>query len=171
MALWTAKGSQVSKATDLSVHTFDLKSAYKQIGLHRDGRETACVAVFCPDKKISCFFQFRFGSTRSVRAFLRLAKSVWWLSVQFLHIVWTNFYDDFIVLSDPQLESNTGNAVASLLKLLGCVFATAGKKAAPFGTSCRALGIKFDLTQSRAGIAELVNTEERSVSCVRCSTT
>ena len=83
--------------------------------------------------------------------------------MQFLRIVWTNFYDDFIVLSDPQLESNTGNAVASLLKLLGWVFATvtSGKKAAPFRTSCRALGIKFDLTQSRAGIAELVNTEER----------
>ena len=65
---WCSSRSQVSKATDLSVHTFDLKSAYKQIGLHRDGRETAYVAVYCPDKKTSCFFQalvFRFGSTSS----------------------------------------------------------------------------------------------------------
>ena len=164
LSQWFGLRSHVAKETALSVRTFDLKSAYRQIGLHREGRATAYVAVYNPKRKTSCFFQalvLPFGSTRSVHAFLRLAKSVWWLGVKLLSIVWTNFYDDFIVLSEPRLESNTGNAVASLLKLLGWVFATSGKKAEPFGTSCKALGIQFDLSQSSSGVAELVNTEER----------
>ena len=161
---WFSSRSSNEKLTDLSVRTFDLKSAYRQIGLHREGREHGYVAVFCPQQKTSCFFQslvLPFGATRSVHAFLRLARAVWWLGARLLSIIWTNFYDDFIVFSPPELESNTGSAVASLLKILGWIFATSGKKASPFSSSCRALGIVFNLQLSGSGVAELANTGER----------
>lgn len=161
---WFNVKSQCNQDTDLLVRTFDLKSAYRQIGLHHQGREAAYVAVYCPVKKTSFFFQalvLPFGATRSVHSFLRLARSIWWLGVQLLSIIWTSFYDDYIVFSPPQLEKSTGSAVSSLLRLLRWIFATEGNKAAPFSPSCKALGIKFDLKASRTGFAELVNTEER----------
>ena len=161
---WFSSRSLNGKPTELFVRTFDLKSAYRQIGLHREGREHGYVAVYCPEQKISKFFQFLvlpFGATRSVHAFLRLARAVWWLGAKLLSIIWANFYDDYIVFSPPELESNTGSTVASLLKILGWVFATSGKKASPFGSSCRALGIVFNLQLSGSGMAELANTGER----------
>ena len=133
---WFSSRSKVARGTSLLARTFDLKSAYRQIGLHREGREQGYIAVYCPAKCTSCFFQslvLPFGSTRSVHSFLRLARAIWWIGVKLLSIIWTNFYDDFIVFSPPELEGNTGNAVTSLLKLLGWIFATSCKKAAPFG--------------------------------------
>ena len=161
---WFSTRNSASKPTELEVRTFDLKSAYRQIGLHREGREHGYVAVYCPQEQTSVFFQslvLPFGATRSVHAFLRLSRAVWWLGVKLLSIVWTNFYDDFIVFSSPGLTSNTSSSVSSLLKLLGWIFATSGKKASPFGPSCKALGIVFDMKLSSLGVAELANTGER----------
>ena len=161
---WFNVKSQCNQDTDLLVRTFDLKSAYRQIGLHHEGREAAYVAVYCPVKKTSFFFQalvLPFGATRSVHSFLRLARSIWWLGVTLLSIIWTSFYDDYIVFNPPQLEKSTGSAVSSPLRLLRWIFATEGNKAAPFSPSCKALGIKFDLKASCTGFTELVNTEER----------
>lgn len=154
---WFDARSESNQDTALSVRTFDLKSAYRQIALHSEGRETAYVAVYCPETQTSAFFQ----AMVRVHSFLRLARSVRWLGVKLFSIVWTSFYDDFIVFSPPQLESSTGSAVTSLLRLLGWVFAVEGKKAAPFGPDGKALGIRFDLSSSASGIAELVNTGER----------
>lgn len=57
----------------------------------------------------------------------------------------------------PGLEANAGKAVTALLKLLGWIFATAGKKATPFGPTCRALGIVFNLGKSNAGTARYIS--------------
>lgn len=76
---WFNVKSQCNQDTDLLVRTFDLKSAYRQIGLHHEGREAAHVAVYCPVKKTCFFFQalvLPFGATRSVHPFLCLARSI-----------------------------------------------------------------------------------------------
>ena len=45
LSSWFNVKSQGSQDTELLVRTFDLKSAYRQVGLHREGREAAYVAV------------------------------------------------------------------------------------------------------------------------------
>ena len=78
-----------------------------------------------------------------------------------LKILWSSFFDDYVTLSRPELASSTQNSVQALFKLLGWLFAQDGKKAEPFNSSCVALGVKFDLSDSIAGRAFVCNTQSR----------
>ena len=43
----------------------------------------------------NCSKSSPFGATRSMAAFLRLAASIAFIGVKFLHLAWTVFFDDF----------------------------------------------------------------------------
>ena len=86
--------------------TFDLTSAYRQVALSSEGKQFSCIRVFDPSTGSMQLFRslvFPFGAIRSVHAFLRLARAIWWIGVVGCRILWTSFYDDYIAFSSPAL--------------------------------------------------------------------
>eukprot|EP00434_Breviolum_minutum_P030988 symbB.v1.2.027406.t1/scaffold2802.1/size122644/2 len=158
---WLSKRSECRLSPELLARTFDLKSAYRQIALSREGRDYSYFAVFNPTTGETCFFQslvLPFGATRSVHSFLRLARSIWWIGAYLFRLLWTSFYDDYILFSPPGLAKNAEQTAKSLLRLLGWIFAEDGKKAQPFSSMCPALGVVFDLHRSGDGCCFIKNT-------------
>ena len=101
MVLWFEACVEAGISPELLVRTFDLKSAYRQVGLSSSGRDHACIRVFDPTSgKVKLFRSnvLPFGSIRSVHSFLRLSRAIWWTGVVGYRLVWTSFYDDFTVV-------------------------------------------------------------------------
>ena len=164
LVLWFSSCKDANLPSQLVVRTFDLKSAYRQVGLSQKGRDYACLRVFDPSIGRVRFFRSRvlpFGAIRSVHTFLRLSRALWWIGVVGCKLLWTSFYDDFISYSRPSLATNTEAAVGVLFHLLGWAFAEDGDKCAPFADSCEALGVAFDLAGSNEGLAFICNTASR----------
>ena len=164
LALWFKLVGDSEQQVELSVRTFDLKSAYRQVGLSEDGRRYAYLKVFNPREGKFSLFQstvLPFGAIRSVHSFLRLSRALWWLGVVGLKLMWTSFYDDFICFTPKALERNAEQAIVSLFRLTGWLFAESGDKCKPFDTSCEALGVLFDVSLSLSGIAAVCNTDKR----------
>ena len=144
--------------------TFDLSSAYRQVGLSSEGRRVGYVPVYNPEGQRWEIFQAQvlpFGAVKSVHSFLRLARAVWWLGVVGCRLMWSSFYDDYIVFSPPSLSRSAELTAGSLFKLLGWVFAEEGRKSKPFDIQCEALGVLFDLSLSKNGICQVTNTASR----------
>ena len=161
---WFQKSSQSGVDSTVVTRTYDLKSAYRQIGLSPQGRKKACISVYDPHTKLPRLFRLRvlpFGAVRSVHSFLRLSRALWYVGALGLHLLWTNFYDDFVVTSPPSLAASTSLAVEALFKLTGWAFAEDGKKCMPFSSSCQALGVLIDLSDSCKGRAFISNTCSR----------
>ena len=146
------------------MRTFDLASAYRQVGLSERGRRFAYLRVYNPDAGCANLFKslvLPFGAVRSVHSFLRLARAVWWLGVTGCLLIWTSFYDDYISFSRPKLIGSTEKTIVALFKLLGWIFAEDGEKARPFDVSCAALGVSFNLEFAASGKALVCNTDSR----------
>ena len=127
----------------------------------RAGRDFAHARVFNPGTGGVSIFQagvLPFIAVKSVRAFLRLARAIWWLGVVGCNLMWTSFHDDYIVFRATILARSTEVTAAALFKLLGWLFAEEGRKCFPFSSSCEALGILFDLANSGKFICRLANT-------------
>ena len=85
-----------------------MKSVCKQVDLSHKERDYACRRVFDPSIGKIKFFRSSvspFGAIRSVHAFLRLSRALWWIGVVGGKLVWTSFCDDFIPYSRPSLEA------------------------------------------------------------------
>ena len=163
-AAYFQRANHVKADPELKVRTFDLTSAYRQIAVHPESRRFGFIHVYDPAKGAWAFFQtlvLPFGAVRSVHSFLRLARAVWYVGCVGLNLLWTSFYDDFIVMSSNSLTKNAELAVSGLFKLLGWRFAESGKKCVPFDTSCAALGVVFNLAKSKQCICEVANTDKR----------
>lgn len=76
-------------------------------------------------------------------------------------IMWSSFFNDYIVLSQPELARSSELTASSLFKLLGWIFAEEGRKCLPFGQECEALGVVFNLSKSGEGVCLVYNTESR----------
>lgn len=97
----------------------------------------ASLAVWCSEKRSQFFF---------------LARAVWCTGTVGCKLIWSSFFDDYIVLSQPDLAKSAELAAVSLFKLLGWAFAEEGRKCAPFGFDCEALGVVFNLRASGSGV-------------------
>ena len=164
LAYWFQCKGTSKGATSLHVRTFDLSSAYRQIALCAEGRKYAYIRVFNPNTKQWSYFQalvLPFGAVKSVHSFLRLARSIWWLGSVACLLMWTSFYDDYIVFSPPELARSSEMTASALFELLGWDFAKEGRKCVPFGTSCEALGVVFNLENTSGGLAHISNTASR----------
>ena len=140
------------------VRTFDLSSAYRQIALNEEGRSVAYIRVFNPETGRWSLFQILvlpFGAIRSVHVFLRVACAIWWLGVVGCTIPWSSFFDV------PALAKSTELSVAALFNLLGWIFAQEGRKCVPFNSTCEALGVVLDLSESSSALAKVYNTQSR----------
>ena len=94
--------------TDVLGAAYDLKSAYRQVGLLPGARKFAYIAVYNPDLK---------------------QPEVYRLVAAPLSLVWTNFFDDFITFCRSPEAVSAGQCVESLFCLLGWGYAESGEKA------------------------------------------
>eukprot|EP00435_Cladocopium_sp_Y103_P052490 s2135_g16.t1 len=90
-----------------------------------------------------------------------LAEAIWWIGTVACTLLWSSFFDDYIVFTTPQLARSTELTASALFSLLGWDYATEGRKCMPFGKSCEALGVIFNLESSGVGVCEITNTESR----------
>ena len=144
--------------------SFDLKSAYKQLAIAESSLQFAFVAIYNPYKKKAEVYQLLatpFGATRSVYSFLRISHALWYTGVKALKIMWSVFFDDYVVFSQDCHVKNTEVTVELLFKLLGWKFATDGEKATIFDDEFSALGVRVNLTKAHFGKVSFVNTEKR----------
>ena len=164
LVYWFQLCGELQQNTALQVRTFDLSSAYRQVGLSEQGRHYAYIRVYNPDTEQWAYFQalvLPFGAVKSVHSFLRLARAIWWLGSVACLLMWTSFYDDYIVFSPMELVRSSELTAAALFELLGWDFASEGRKCIPFSDSCDALGVVFNLQASSTGLATISNTASR----------
>ena len=158
---------------DMHGRSYDLKSAYKQLGVSNSSMWANFVSVYNPYENKVEIFQFLavpFGASRSVHSFLRIIKFIWYLGVKALKVPWSVFFDDFIVFSKPSTAECTDFAITSLFKLLGWAYAESGDKASAFGTRVSALGIQIELESFARGKVFFSNTEKRRLEFINLIT-
>ena len=144
----------------LLARTFDLSSAYRQVGLNETGRRVAFIRVFDPTDGQCKTFQAQvlpFGAIKSAHSFLKLARAIWWLGVVGCCLFWPSCFDDCIVFNLPQLARSSELSAVALFKLLGWIFAEEGRKCKPFSETCEALGVIFDLSASDRYVCKVSN--------------
>ena len=160
---------KVSEGSKLMGRSFDLKSAYKQLAMAKESLSFAFVAVYNPERAKAEIFQLLaapFGATRSVYSFLRLSNAIWYTGVKALNLIWSCFFDDYVVFSRDEHVNNTEQSVSLLFKLLGWKFAEEGDKADGFCREFGALGIRIILDEADKGLVKFTNTAKRSMELV-----
>ena len=146
LSFWFGLCSAFGVDPSLVARTFDLSSAYRQVGLNAEGRNVASIRVYNPSSRRWAIFQAHVLPTRAVRnvhSFLRLACAVWWIGVVGCKLMWSSssFFDDYIVFNQPELARSSELTAGSLFKLLGWTLAEEGRKRKPFDVRCEALGV------------------------------
>ena len=137
--------------------TYDLKNAYKQYGIAPQDRSLLRIAVWDPETSKVRFLGLNalpFGAVGSVGSFLRIAMAVWYIGVCGLRLCWTSFFDDFTLLSKKPCANSASIAAEGLFSMLGIEFAKEGKKAVPWSTKVKALGVMIDLAPEGASSDE-----------------
>eukprot|EP00435_Cladocopium_sp_Y103_P061042 s605_g22.t1 len=155
---------QVAGSRAVLGKTFDLKSAYRQLGIHPDSLSFSYIVCFDPVARRPAIFQMLavpFGGSRSVYSFLRIVRVIWWMACKCLSVMWTNFYDDFVTFSWSDDAPRTSTSIELFFDLLGWQFAREGDKAQAFGPNFGALGIQIDISSFELGYVEFSNTEKR----------
>ena len=76
-------------------------------------------------------------------------------------LLWTVFYDDFCLCTEPCLEKSSDLAATALFALLGWLYDRAGEKCTDFSSTLRALGVKVCLSRLGDGVLSIANTESR----------
>ena len=132
-----------------SGRSFDLKSAYRQLGLSESALTDSYVAFHdhtLDGPSIHQLLALPFGATRSVHSFLRVIHSVWALgcSIAFL---WTVYFDDFPVVARDDDATGLADHIPRFFRLLGWQFAEDGPKAEGFGKTFSSLGGHGRFTQ------------------------
>ena len=162
---WIFSKQKSSSGLKIVGKTFDLKSAYRQFCICKEDRDLARIMVFDTDRKeptYTCGLNvLPFGAVGSVAGFPRVSLALHFIGVVGLHLAWTAFYDDFTMITSPQLKNSSELAAASLFDLLGVIFAKDGDKCMEFSESFKTLGVMVDFSKSTDGRAYLGHTESR----------
>ena len=151
--------------------TYDLRKAYRQIGIAKKHLSSAWIAAWNPATSRPMVFAMKsmpFGATASVQAFLRLSVALKTLGTMLFHFVWTSYYDDFIVVCKKGDEENTDRMVRQFFSTLGWELSSDAEKDRPFDSSFSALGVRFDLGACGDGRLLVSNTEGRREELTSC---
>ena len=161
--------ASAKEPVDLDGRTFDLRSAYKQLGIHTEDLPFAKVAVYSPEHRrpvVLALQALPFGATGSVHGFIRCSLALWWVLVKFLVIPSTHFYDDFTSVTLRQDAENVKGAFQLLMSILGWDLATDGAKAKDFAQHFVSLGIVFSLPREVHQVVAVANAEEKCAQVV-----
>ena len=158
----------------LKGRTFDLKWAFKQLGVADEDLAFSKVVVWCPAERRPVVVSLKalpFGATGSVHGFCRCSLALWHIATSFLLLPLTVFFDDFTSVC---LAEDTVSAEASMLllfKLMGWQAALTGSKASGFAECFVSLGIAYLLPKQPGLPVSLQNTEARrkevATTCLR----
>ena len=158
-------GTSPRQAREWLGKTFDLKSAYRQIGTSRGevNKRVAIIGVFNPaTSKPAYFLQFAtpFGSISSVYLFNRAARALWAIGV-WIGLVWGNYFDDYPITDHTSTSQSADLSARAMFALTGFDIAKEVKKNKPFSPSFKFLGIIADLSSLPIGTVTFTNKPER----------
>ena len=143
--------------------TLDLADAYKHLCNSESTKFAAVLATFNPHSgsfELDISDSLMFGSTAAVYGFNRVARAIWFLAVSKLHLVLTQFYDDFPGLEPSRTSRSAKVAFQAFLKLLGWEW-SAGNKDLEFDELFSQLGVQVDLSDFAAGVVRIHNKPSR----------
>ena len=153
---------------DVVGKSYDLHKAYKHLCISDDGLKDAYICVFNPmNKEAELFGQYvlPFGACASVHGFCRTSYGLWIVGIRLLKILWTVYFDDFIVFEECALSRHCEFVVGTFFKMLG--WATSIDKENDFSYALKALGISIDLSDVKQLRVRFSNTEERRFEVTR----
>ena len=151
---------------ELLGRTYDLKKAYRQLGVRSDHLRYSWAAVWDAEAQEPKVFQLRslpFGATASVAAFLRLSRALRFLGSLQAGLMWSSYFDDFVVISRPADVPSTELAVGLFFDSLGWNLSQDPEKDAGFSSKFSALGVTFDLAKCSSGTLLVGNTDKRKL--------
>ena len=128
---------------ELAGRTFDLKSAYKQLGVHAEDLPFVKVVVHSPEhgrRVVLALQALPFGARGSVHGFVRCILALWFLLDKFLAVPATHFYDDFTCVTRAEDSVNAEASLHLLFSLLRWEVAKEGNKANAFQRCFTSLG-------------------------------
>ena len=144
--------------------TYDLRKAYRQLGVHTDHYRFSWIAAWSPAEGCVKLFRMKglpFGGTASVASFLRVSRALKELGIRGGVLLWSSFFDDFICIARPEDAASAHMTVKFLFQTLGWVLSEDPEKDKGFNSTFTALGVEFDLTQTHAGVLRIGNTQKR----------
>ena len=153
-----------SQPAGMKGRTFDLKSAFKQLGIASQDLPFAKVTVWNPDKQSPAVLALKalpFGATGSVHGFSRCSLALWQIAVGLLLLPLTMFFDDYTAVTVSEDSQSVETSFLLLLKLLGWKAALHGNKAQSFSECFVSLGIAYILPRTPAGFVRVSNTDAR----------
>ena len=165
LSLWmSVMSKQETNETklDLVGKSYDLHKAYKHLCISDKGLKDAYICVFNPtSKRVELFGQYvlPFGACASVHGFCRTSYGLWTIGVRLLSLLWTVYFDDFVVFEERPLSRHCEFVVSTFFKMLG--WATSIDKETEFSGSLKALGILIDLSEVKLLKIHFSNTDER----------
>ena len=137
---------------------YDLKSAYKQCGIHPVDRDFVRLAVNKPGESSP---QLLGLNALPFSAFLRISYAVWKVGVVLAKILWSAYFDDCTNVCTSALKDNTAWVIESLFNLLGIRFDRSGKKAIEPAPVFSTLGLQVDLTHTSDRLVLVGHTDKR----------
>ena len=152
------------KGCKLVGRTYDLKRAYRQLGVNSEHFSLSWVAVWCPEEGRVKLFRMKglpFGGTASVASFLRMSRALRELGVRGAALAWSSFFDDFVCVSPPDSAASADMAIRFLFRSFGWVLSEEPDKNSEFSEQFGALGVLFDMRDVAKGILRVGNTEKR----------
>ena len=144
--------------------TFDLRKAYRQLGVSEDSLRFSWIGVWNPLEQRVFIFQMRslpFGAVASVSAFLRMSRALRELGTRGGSLVWSSFFDDFIALTSPSNIDSALMTVRFLFHITGWKLSEDPLKNAAFDTKFNALGVSLDFSHMSQGKILVGNTQKR----------
>ena len=144
--------------------TYDLQKAYRQLAIAPGHLRFAWIAVWSPEHEAVRLFQMKalpFGGTGSVAAFLRVSRALKEIGVRSLRLMWTSFYDDFVVVCREGEAEHTDRLVRFFFETFGWRLSTDDEKNCQFSKIFDALGVQFDLRDAPKGVLRIGNTDKR----------
>ena len=104
--------------------TYDLRKAYRQLGVSAEHYRFAWIAVWSPVEGAVKLFKMKglpFGGTASVASFLRVSRALKELGIRGGALLWSSFFDDFICIARPEDAESAHMTVKFLFQTLGWV--------------------------------------------------
>ena len=161
---WLRRRKPLSAEDRILGRTWDLKSAYKQLAVKREHKRFALICAVDPESnrvRIAEIHSMPFGAVAAVHAFLRCGEGIKAIGRGKLHLVMTNFFDDFTVLASRANCKHVQLVVSFLFRKLGWDVAPEEKTNAPFAEVFDVLGVRVDLSKQHEGKVSIKNTPDR----------
>ena len=151
-----------SRVPDLRAKTVDLRKAYKQLPISLDSLNDSFLCVKEPSSGKPLVFNCKvlpFGARAAVTGFCRASHAVWFVGTALMSIHWSVYFDDFMVIEDECLSRHTNFIIDGLFSLLGCE--TSKEKGCAFDSIARALGVVFDMSDTKMLSVKVLNSPHR----------